>query len=368
MKNTVGSAVSFTIFGESHGPAVGGVLDGLAAGIRLDEDALRLQMQKRQGAASLSTGRREPDEVRFISGLYRGYTTGTPLTFIIENRSARPEDYGETQGPARPGHADWAARQKYGGFEDYRGGGHFSGRLTAPLTAAGAVCGQILRQKGVRIATHILRAAGIPDGSFSTGAQLEQQLDALTKSLDFPVLDQQAGSAMQAAIRAAKQQGDSVGGILETAATGLPGGVGEPFFDSVESQLSHLLFSIPAVKGVEFGDGFGFADKKGSEVIDPLQNQQGRITTAENHNGGVNGGIANGMPLVLRSCVKPTPSIFLPQQTVQLAAGEPTVLRLSGRHDPCILHRAAVVQTAACALGLLDLCTQRFGTLWQANG
>ena len=364
MKNSFGSAVSLTIFGESHGPAVGAVLDGLAAGIPIDEALLADWMDRRRAKpGGLSTGRSEADQVHILSGLFRGRTCGTPLTLMIENKNARSADYGEGVGAARPGHADWSAHQKYGGFEDFRGGGHFSGRITAALTAAGAVCGQILAAKGIRMATHILRVGPVWDEPFPADPDAVVQL--LSQGSGFPVLSAAAGDQMQAAIRAAAAEGDSLGGILETAVTGLPGGVGEPFFDSVESVLSHLLFSIPAVKGVEFGEGFGFAALSGSSANDPLILQNGSIRTASNHNGGINGGVANGMPLVFRSCIKPTPSIYKEQQTVDLASGQPTVLRLRGRHDPCILHRAAIVQTSAAALGLLDLCTQRFGTLWQ---
>ncbi len=369
MKNTFGSAVTVTIFGESHGPAVGAVLDGLAAGLPVDGEYIARQMDKRRAKpGGLSTARAEADQVRFLSGVWNGRTTGTPLALVIENQNTRPGDYAAGAGLARPGHADWAAHVKYGGFEDWRGGGHFSGRVTAALTAAGAVCRGVLAAKGVLAATHIREAAGVPDAPFAQNpAELQAQIRALAGAEGFPVLCAGAGEKMQAAIRAAGAEGDSVGGILETAAAGLPAGIGEPFFDSVESTLAHLLFSVPAVKGVEFGAGFGFAGMKGSEANDPLRLEDGHITTATNHNGGVNGGVANGMPLVLRSCVKPTPSIYKPQRTVDLASGAEGELRIQGRHDPCILHRAAVVQTAAVCIGLLDLCTQRFGTLWQAE-
>ena len=370
MKNTFGSAVTLTIWGESHGAAIGAVLDGICAGIPVDEAEIARWMDKRRAKADgMSTARKEADQVRFLSGVYNGFTTGTPISLMIENTNTRSKDYGEGVGPARPGHADWAAHQKYLGYEDFRGGGHFSGRITAALVAAGALCGQILAAKGVHLATHLAKCAGIGDMPFARdGITLENQVKTLDASQGLPVLDEDIAEKIQAAVRAAAGEGDSVGGVLETAVIGLPGGVGEPFFDSVESVLSHLLFSIPAVKGVEFGAGFGFADLKGSAANDPLALEGGKIVTATNQNGGVNGGIANGMPLVLRSCVKPTPSIYKPQSTVNLTTGEETGLQIKGRHDPCILHRAAIVQTAAVALGLLDLCTQRFGALWQKEG
>ena len=367
MKNTIGSAVSFTLFGESHGPAVGGVLDGLAAGIPIDRQRLDDFMQRRRAKADgLTTARVEADQVEILSGLWNGRTTGTPLAFVIQNRNTRSADY--RQGPARPGHADWTAHQKYEGFEDWRGGGHFSGRLTAPIVAAGGICEQILAAKGIQMGTHIARIADAADRPFTQReSDLKNELIEIWKTGDLPVLDSRTRENMKTRIRAAAAEGDSVGGILETAVLGLPGGLGEPFFDSVESTLSHLLFSIPAVKGVEFGLGFGFADHTGSEVNDPLAVENGRICTRTNHNGGINGGITNGMPLLFRSCVKPTPSIGKAQDTVDLLTGQPAELAVRGRHDPCILPRAAIVQTAVTALALLDLCTQRYGTLWQSH-
>ncbi len=365
MKNTIGNGVSFTLFGESHGPAVGGVLDGLSAGIPLDMQALDAFLEKRRpGKSPLATARKEQDRLCILSGVKDGFTTGTPLAFMLENTDARSKDYAAI--PARPGHADWAARQKYAGFEDGRGGGHFSGRLTAPLTAAGGICLQVLQAKGVSIGTHIHRLGAFADTPFSQEpAELMGQLSALGRKTGLPVLSEEAGRQMEAAIAAAAKEGDSVGGVLETAVTGLIGGVGEPFFDTVEGVLAHLVFAIPGVKGVEFGLGFGFGQSRGSAANDALCIQNGSVYTATNNSGGINGGISNGMPVLLRAAYRPTPSIRKAQPTVDLDRMEPVMLELSGRHDPCILPRAAVVQTAACALGLLDLCTQRFGTLWQ---
>ena len=369
MKNTIGNAVALTIFGESHGPAVGAVLDGIAAGIPVDEERIAAQMDRRRAKGRISTARTEADRVHLLSGVYQGHTTGTPITLLIENTNTRSGDYAKTQDLLRPGHADFTAYAKYEGWQDARGGGHFSGRLTAPLVAAGALCRQILEGHGVRIGTHMARCAGIPDAAFpeEEGA-LAAALAALEENTGLPVLDAAAGRRMQAAIEAAAAEGDSVGGILETAVTGLPAGAGEPFFDSVESVLSHLLFSIPAVKGVEFGAGFALADLKGSEANDPFCIRAGRIATESNRNGGINGGITNAMPLVLRTVVKPTPSIYKTQRTVDYRSMEPATMKISGRHDPCILHRAAVVQDSAVMFGLLDLLTQRFGTLWQKEG
>ena len=366
MKNTFGTTVSLTIFGESHGPAIGAVLDGIAAGVPADEGFIQAQMEKRRARGDgLSTSRVEADQVEFLSGVWQGRTTGTPITLLIRNNNTRSQDYGAQQGRCRPGHADYTAHVKYQGFEDYRGGGHFSGRITAAVCAAGALCQSILEQKGIRLATHAAQLAGVPDEAFAQQPdQLADQLERLSRCQGLPVLNPQAAPLMETAIRQAAQEGDSVGGILETAVLGMPAGVGEPFFDSVESQLAHLLFSIPGIKGVEFGAGFAMAQMRGSQANDPFAADQGQVYTTSNNNGGINGGITNGMPLVLRTAIKPTPSIYKPQQTIQLGTLEPATLAIQGRHDPCIAHRAAVVQTAVTAFGLLDLLTQRYGTLW----
>ncbi len=369
MRNTIGTAVSLTLFGESHGPAVGAVLDGLAPGIPVREDLLQAQMDKRRAISALHTPRREADQVELLSGVYRGRTTGTPVTLVIHNRDVRSADYEDTMQLPRPGHADYAAQAKYLGWQDSRGGGHFSGRLTAPLVAAGALCLSILAAHGIQVGTHLARCAGVADEPLAPEPEtLARQLAALNSAQGLAVLNPAARAAMEQAIRAAAAGGDSVGGILETGVLALPAGVGEPFFDSAEGVLSHLLFSIPAVKGVEFGAGFGLADWPGSRANDALCVRGGRVATLTNHNGGINGGVTNGMPLVLRTVVKPTPSIRVQQQTVELSTLRPATLRLEGRHDPCILPRARVVQDSAVALGLLDLLTQRFGVLWQREG
>ncbi len=371
MRDSFGSAVNLTIFGESHGPAVGGVLHGLAAGLPVDEAFIARQMDKRRARGDgLTTARTEPDGVRFLSGVYNGHTTGTAVAFVIENTNTRSQDYAALAALPRPGHADYTAQAKYGGWQDGRGGGHFSGRLTAPVVAAGALCLGVLAAHGVRVGTHIIRCAGIEGSRFDAEPdRLARQLDALDARTDgLPVLDAAFEEPMRQAIRAAAADGDSVGGVLETAVLGLPAGVGEPFFDSVESVLSHLLFSIPAVKGVEFGSGFAMADMRGSQANDPFLPWQGGIITGSNHNGGVNGGISNGMPLVLSTVIKPTASIFKEQATVDLTTGQAATLRLKGRHDPCILPRARVVQDSMVALGLVDLLTQSAGLAWQRKG
>ena len=366
MKNTFGNAVSLTIFGESHGPAVGAVLDGLAAGLPVDEQAIAAAMDRRRARGDgLSTARTEADEVEFLSGVYQGHTTGTAVTLMIRNLNTRSGDYAKTADLLRPGHADFTAYAKYEGWQDARGGGHFSGRVTAAAVAAGALCESVLRQLGVRVYTHIAACAGVEDAPLSSAAGL-----ALPEPQPghFALLDPGREPAMQEAIRAAGRDRDSVGGILETIVTGLPAGIGEPWFDSVESELAHLMFSIPACKGLEFGAGFRFAGMRGSEANDPFTMRDGRVVTATNRNGGVNGGITNGMPLVFRTVIKPTPSIYKEQHTVDYAARRDALLQIKGRHDPCIVPRAAVVQNTLAAFGLLDLLTVRYGTLAQKHG
>ncbi len=372
MKNTYGNNITLTIFGESHGPAVGAVLDGMAAGCAVDEAFIAACMDKRRARGDgLSTARVEADAVRILSGVLDGHTTGTPITLLIENQNTRSGDYAKTAGLLRPGHADYTAYAKYHGWQDARGGGHFSGRITAGLVAGGAVLLPALERAGVCIQTHIFACAGLADTPFAQDdpALLARQLECLrARKEGFALLDAAAGEPMKAAIRAAGAEGDSVGGILETAVTGLPAGVGEPFFDSVESALAHLAFAIPAVKGIEFGAGFGFAGLRGSTANDAFRvDEAGRVVTATNRNAGLNGGIANGMPVLFRTAVKPTPSIYKPQQTVDYPARQNAELSIKGRHDPCIVPRAAIVQSCAAALAVADLLTARYGERWMAR-
>lgn len=358
MKNTFGQSVSVTLFGESHGAAIGAVLDGLAPGIPVDSDNIRRMLSLRQPGGAISTARKEADAVEFLSGVYRGRLTGTPLAFIIRNSDTHSADYQQMEALMRPGHADYPAMCKYHGFQDTRGGGHFSGRITAALTAAGAICMTALSQRGILLGTHIARCAGISDRPFD---DLPADLRQLETAL-FPVLDTAAGDAMQAAILAARADGDSVGGTLETAVLGMPAGVGEPWFDTLESTLAHILFAVPAVKGVEFGDGFALAERRGSEANDPLRYLDGRVVTETNHNGGIGGGISNGMPIVFRCAVKPTPSIAKVQKTVDIKHQQNTDLQIRGRHDPAIVHRARIVVDAVTAIALCDALACRFGT------
>ncbi len=358
MKNTFGQSVAVTLFGESHGKAIGAVLDGMAPGIPVDEEFIAHQMDLRKSVSSLSTPRKEADKVIILSGVHNGVTTGTPITFMIENTNTHSADYEELRTVARPGHADYTAYCKYHGFSDTRGGGHFSGRITVGLVAAGAVAISALQAHGIYIGTHIAKCAGIADRAFN---KLEEDIQTLS-SLSFAVLDESQAKKMQTAIANAKTEGDSVGGILETAVIGLPKGIGEPWFDTMESVLSHILFSVPAVKGVEFGDGFALADKKGSAANDAFFSNNGQVFTETNHAGGILGGITSGMPLIFRCAIKPTPSIFKAQQTVDFVKNTDCELSLKGRHDPAIVHRARVVIDSVTALALCDMLALRFGT------
>ena len=358
MKNTFGTSVSVTLFGESHGDEIGAVLVGMAPGITVDEAQIAAALARRRPAADTGTERREPDRFRVISGVFRGKTTGAPLCIIIQNDNTRHNDYDSWRGFARPGHADYTAYMKYHGFEDYRGGGQFSGRMTAPLVAVGAVAVHALAAKGIAIGTHVASVGGVHDRPFE---DLAADIAALPTA-PLGMLDNVAAEQARLVIKAAKEAGDSVGGLLETAVIGLPAGVGEPFFDSVESVLSHMLFSIPAVKGVSFGAGFDFANLRGSRANDAMRMQNGRPVTDTNKNGGVCGGITNGMPLLFRTVVKPTPSIYKPQKTVNFLTGENATLQLTGRHDPAVVHRARPVADAVTALALCDLLALRYGT------
>ena len=360
MKNTFGNNITITLFGESHGEAIGCVLDGIAPGIEVDEDFIAEQMVKRKGINSISTPRREEDKVRILSGVFEGRTTGTPIALMIENQTQHSKDYSATKDLARPSHADYTAQCKYHGYQDYRGGGHFSGRLTAPIVAAGAICLKALENKGIAIGTHISSCGDIKDRDFDN---LREDI-ALLKDKDMPVLCDKASDDMLSAIENARNEGDSLGGTLTTAVVGMPAGVGEPWFDTVEGMLAHALFSIPAIKGIEFGLGFGFADKKGSEANDEFAMCDGRVQTKTNNNGGINGGITNGMPIVFTCAVKPTPSIFKQQNTVDFIKNENAVLNIKGRHDPAIIHRARVVVDSVTAITLCDLLATRYGTDW----
>lgn len=359
MKNTFGNNLAVTIFGESHGAYIGAILDGLAPGIAIDDDYIASQLTLRRPAGKISTARQEADPYQIVSGAYNGRTTGTALTIIIPNSSQHSKDYSKTRSIARPGHADYTAYCKYHGYEDFRGGGHFSGRITAAIVAAGAVVLPALAKKGIYIGTHINKCAGVEDSAFSDN--LLDDIKALN-SKHFAVLDDAAGEQMRAKAEAAAAEGDSVGGVLETAIVGLPAGVGEPWFDSMESQLSHAMFSIPAIKGIQFGAGFDMVDVKGSQYNDPFKMDGDQVVTTTNNNGGINGGITNGMPVTFRLAVKPTPSIYKEQDSVNFMEGTDSKLQIEGRHDPAIIHRARVVVDSMAAIVVYDALCGRYGT------
>lgn len=364
MNNTIGRALTLTLFGESHGAQIGAVVDGLAPGILVREEEIAAALARRRPKDALSTARQEPDAFSVVSGVRNGKTTGAPLTILIPNVNAHSEDYACEKFLPRPSHADYTAFRKYHGYEDRRGGGHFSGRLTAPLVAAGAILSSALSAGGVTIGAHIASLAGIPDASFMGDGT---SLSAL-KTKDFPTFSDTAAEKMKEAIRRVAEDGDSVGGTIEGLALGLPSGLGEPWFDTVEGELAKILFSVPAVKGVQFGDGFSLADARGSEANDPFVIRDGRVVTLTNRNGGCNGGITNGMPLCFSVAVKPTPSIFKKQSTVDPVAMTEETLELHGRHDPAIVHRAVPVIEAVCTLVLADLLTRRYGEDALADG
>lgn len=353
MKNTFGNALQITIFGESHGDQIGVILDGIPAGIQLDMELIHQQMEKRKAKGRISTQRHEADEVKIVSGYFEGKTTGTPIGIMIANTAQHSADYEKTKNRIRPSHADYSADVKYQGFQDYRGGGHFSGRITAPLTAAGAIAMQILKEHGITIASHILTCKDVHDKAFSQEeSELKKEMKRMNEE-DIAILDEQAKREMLKVMEQAANDGDSVGGILESVITGIPAGIGEPFFDSIESELSHLLFSVPAVKGVEFGSGFAFSKMYGSQANDSFYFDNG-VKTRTNHNGGINGGITNGMPIHIKTVIKPTPSIYKPQETIDRVTHEAVTLQIQGRHDPAIIHRARVVVDSVLALGILD--------------
>lgn len=364
MKNTFGDSLALTVFGESHGEAIGAVIDGAAPGMEVSEAVIKEYLKKRRPSGAVSTSRVEDDEYKILSGVYNGKTTGTPIAVVIPNTKQRSGDYEKTAALARPSHADYAAYMKYHGFEDRRGGGHFSGRITAAVVAAGALFIPALNKKGIKIGAHVLSCGGVHDRAFS---DCESDIKKL-RPMSFPVLDENAAAAMQEKILAAKNEGDSVGGIAETVIIGLPTGVGEPFFDSLESRLSHALFSIGGVKGISFGAGFEVSEMKGSEANDSFFSENGIVKTATNNNGGINGGITNGMPVLFKLAVKPTPSISGTQKTIDMATGESAVLEIKGRHDPCIVHRVACVAECLTAFVIADALTGRFGTDYLADG
>lgn len=353
MASIFGNRIKITVFGQSHSDAIGVSIDGLPAGELIDPDELAAFLARRApGNASFATTRKEPDRPEFLCGLVDSRTCGAPLTAIIRNTNQRSSDYDKLKDVPRPGHADYAAGLRYGGYQDVRGGGHFSGRLTAPLCIAGGICKQILARRGVRIGAHIYSIGEAADRPYDPMKLSDSDFEASRKP--FAVLDEEAGSRMLAEIESARMASDSIGGVIECGVIGFPAGVGDPMFDGLENRLAAALFGIPAVKGLEFGEGFGVARLRGSQNNDPYEVKDGRIVTRTNHAGGITGGISTGMPILFRAALKPTPSIGSEQDSVSLSAGANCKLTVVGRHDPCIVPRAVPVFEAVTASVLLD--------------
>ncbi len=351
MSSSIGENLKITVFGQSHAPAVGVTIEGIPAGFRIDSGELQAFMDRRApGRDNLSTARREADRPEFLCGLSGGVTCGAPVTAIIRNTDVRPSDYESFADVPRPGHADWTAQLRYGGFQDRSGGGHFSGRLTAPLCIAGGICKQILSSEGISIYARIKSIGQVTDGS---------EPDPSVSEKSFPVCDDGIASAMISEIEKAKQAGDSVGGIIECVADGVPAGIGDPIFGGMENRISSVVFGIPAVKGIEFGAGFASAATYGSQNNDPFEVKDGRTVTSTNNCGGILGGITDGMPVVFRVALKPTPSISKPQITANVSTGEKVQLSVPGRHDPCIVPRAVPCVEAAAAVAIYDAILSR---------
>ncbi len=357
MSSTIGENIRVSIFGQSHSAAIGVTIDGLPSGFAPDWDEIRAFMARRApGNSAFATARKEADQFEILSGLADGRFCGAPFAAIIRNTSQKSSDYAPFRDTPRPGHADFTARIRYENFHDAAGGGHFSGRLTAPMCLAGAICLQILREKGVEIGAHILQIGSAFDQKFDP---VSPEIGAILPGA-LPVLDKNAAEQMAQEILSAKEDGDSVGGVIELAAVGFPAGIGDPMFDGVENQLARAIFGVPAVKGLEFGSGFGCANMRGSAHNDPFILQNGKIATETNNHAGILGGISSGMPIVLRAAIKPTPSIFQPQRSVNMQTMQETELTIAGRHDPCIVPRAVPVLEAAAAIVLADmLCGAR---------
>jgi len=360
VKNTYRTALCVTLFGESHGDMIGCVLDGLAAGIPVEEEKISFALSLRRPEGNLTTARREEDDFSIVSGVLNGRTTGAPLTILIPNKDVRREDYAEMQAKPRPNHADYPAYVKYHGCEDASGGGHFSGRLTAPLVAAGAIVRAALEEKGILVASHIARIGSVSDARFGN-VKTDFERIYMKK---FPLLDENVRTEMEKEIAEVKAVGDSVGGVIETAVCGLPAGVGEPWFDSVEGVIAKAMFAIPSIKGVEFGDGFDLGKMRGSEAADELRIENGEVHISTNHMGGISGGITNGNPILFRCAVKPTPTLGKTLRTVDLNTMENAEIQGKGRHDPCIALRIPVVIDSVTALVVYDLMAQTYGVDW----
>lgn len=349
-----GNRIQFSIFGESHGRGIGGVLSGIKAGTKIDFDKIDVEMKRRNHRAFYSTARDEKDEYEILSGIRDGVATGSPIGFVIYNKDSHSKDYVNLNETPRPGHADYPAAVKHNGFNDYRGGGHFSGRITAPLTFAGSVARQVLEEKGIKIVSHIYSIGSVTGKSILESPLTDADIERL-HSMQFPVLCDDTAKAMEEEILKYKNDLNSIGGIIECAVYGIDAGIGSPFFDSVESTIAHMMFSIPAVKGIEFGKGFGITQMDGFSANDNYVVADGKVKALTNNNGGILGGITNGMPIVFRVAIKPTPSVFKTQKTVNLSTMTNDEITLKGRHDACIVPRAAAVVEAAAALCIAEL-------------
>ena len=356
MGSFFGDKIRISVFGESHGTAMGVIIDGLPAGEEIDMNEVYVQMQRRApGGDKTATPRKEADFPEVLSGMLNGKTTGAPLAAVIHNTNTRSSDYGNLISSPRPGHADYTAYLKYGGCNDIRGGGHFSGRLTANIVFAGAFARQILKRKGITIAAHIYSIGNVYDAPFEPCGITDELTDKLNKS-KFALVNDDCENSMREVVEAARLDGDSVGGIIECIIQGMPKGVGDPMFNGVENVISAAVFGVPAVKGIEFGSGFSGTLKRGSENNDEFYyDEQGNIRTYTNNHGGALGGITSGMPIIFRAAVKPTPSVSVEQKTVNLQTGENTTVVVKGRHDPCIVPRAVPVIEAAAAIAVINV-------------
>lgn len=360
MRNTLGDNVTFTLWGESHNEYIGGVLDGICAGIKVDEEFIKKQLLKRRPQNTFETSRIELDNFKILGGVYNGYTTGEPIAIIIENKNIKSSDYESIKNIARPAHADYVSFEKYQGYNDYRGGGHFSGRITAPIVALGSILLKALENKNIHIATHIKKCGGIEDKNFDNNETILMNEINQLKNKTFPVIDN-IEFDVKKHLENISIKGDSIGGVLQTVITGLPVGIGNPWFSSVEGKLANAIFSVGGVKGIEFGAGFKFSEMLGSVANDEFYYDDNKVKTKTNYNAGINGGITNGMPIIMNIAIKPTPSISLKQNTVDFINKKNTTLEITGRHDPAIIRRIAVVIDSIVAFVVCDMLAIRYG-------
>ncbi|MGN0450414.1 MAG: chorismate synthase [Ruminococcus sp.] len=355
MSSTYGDKIKISVFGESHGNGIGVVIDGLPAGVKIDMDSVIVQMSRRApGKDRTATPRKESDLPKVLSGMLGDTLTGAPLCAVIENTNTRSGDYGNLLSCPRPGHSDYTAFVKYNGANDIRGGGHFSGRITAPIVFAGSICRQILAQKGIKIAAHINSIGNVADEPFNPVSIDDALIERLNVS-SFALIDNSVEEKMRSVVEDARMSLDSVGGTIECAVTGIEAGLGDPMFDGVEGVIAKAVFGVPAIKGIEFGKGFELSKMRGSQSNDPFRYKDGKVVTETNNCGGILGGITNGMPIIFRAAVKPTPSIAQKQKSVDLQKKENTELEVHGRHDPCIVPRAVPVIEAVTAIAIANL-------------